>query len=180
MKSSHVLLSSLASVFILLAACTPSQRPIPGANTHSTTNPAPTSLLVEMEGGKSLRLSLADIAKLPHEKVRATERDGTTAEYSGVPLGKILAAVDAPLGDSLRGPNLALYIVAQGADHYEATYSIVEADPAFGDRHILIADQRDGHPLATRAAPLQVIVPDDKMQARWVRSLIALYVRRAP
>ncbi len=170
----------LLACCLLLGAC---QSTAPAAKSATPATAAaiiaPTSLKVDMEGGKSVTLSFAEIAAMPHEKVRVTEHDGGQAEYSGVPLGKILAAADVPLGQNLRGKNLALYIVVEGADGYKVTYSIVEADPAFGERHILLADQREGQPLADRAKPLQLIVPEDKMQARWVRMVAAIHVRRA-
>jgi hypothetical protein len=149
--------------------------------TMPATAPAgPTSITVDMEGGKSITLSINDLAKMPHEGFKATEHDGTVAAYSGVPLAAVLAKIDAPLGEkNLRGKNMALYLVAQGADGYKVIFSLDELDPGFGDRHIIVADQREGQPLGAKWGPLQIIVPQDKRQGRWVRLLSALHIRRA-
>jgi hypothetical protein len=59
------------------------------------------------------------------------------------------------------------------------TFSLAEADPDFGDRHILVADARDGQPLDAATGPLRLIVPQDTRQGRWVRMLTSIRVLRA-
>jgi hypothetical protein len=45
---------------------------------------------------------------------------------------------------------------------------------------ILLADRRDGQPLAAAEGPLRLVVPDEKRHARWVRQVRSCTVRRAP
>jgi DMSO/TMAO reductase YedYZ molybdopterin-dependent catalytic subunit len=169
--------SLLRAAAITLALCSLGQAP---ATAPATAPTAGSTLLLDMEGGKSLTLSDAEVAALPHEQVKATEHSGTVATYSGVPLDKLLEKIDAPFGEkNLRGKNMALYVVAEGADGYKTTFSLTEIDPGFSDRHILVADLREGQPLAAKWGPLQLIVPTDKRQGRWVRMLTALHIRRA-
>jgi hypothetical protein len=43
----------------------------------------------------------------------------------------------------------------------------------------LLADRRDQQPLSSREGPLRFIVPGEKRQARWVRQVTAVTIRRA-
>src|SRR5260370_83985 len=78
----------------------------------SAQTPAPTTgagLTIEGEVAKPAKLSLADLAKLPHKTVKATGHDGKENTYEGVPLIDILSAAGVPFGEQLRGQNLALF-----------------------------------------------------------------------
>jgi hypothetical protein len=44
---------------------------------------------------------------------------------------------------------------------------------------IVLADRRDDAPLEAREGPLQIIVPDEKLHARWVRQVKSLTIRRS-
>ena len=44
---------------------------------------------------------------------------------------------------------------------------------------ILLADRADGEVLDSKAGPLQIIVPDEKLHARWIRQVTAINVYRA-
>jgi len=48
-----------------------------------------------VQGGKNLPLTVADLAKLPRKEVKAKDRDGKEATYSGVELLEILLAAGA-------------------------------------------------------------------------------------
>jgi hypothetical protein len=43
---------------------------------------------------------------------------------------------------------------------------------------VLLADLRDGMPLVEREGLYRIVVPDEKKQARWVRQVTALTVRK--
>ena len=125
----------------------------------------------------SLNLSLAEIRALPHVDVKVHNGHTNTDEtYSGVPLVVLLAKVDAPLGENLRGKALTNYVVATGSDGYSVLLSLAEVDPMFHDGQIVVADSRDGQPLTT-SGPYQLIVSEDKRPARWVRNLISIAVQ---
>lgn len=155
------------------------------STTQPATNPAgattrPVALVVTFEDVKSTTLDAAAFAKLPRHTIEARNRDGVTVSYSGVELWRLLDLVEAPSGPTLRGDAMAHYIVAEGSDGYRVTLSIAETDDAFGERQILVADQLNGQPLPENAAPLQLIVPQDARQGRWVRMLDRIEVRRVP
>ena len=125
-----------------------------------------------------LELSLADIAAFQRQTIHVTDDKGTPVEYEGVPVAEILEKAGAPLGKELKGPNMAVGLVASAPDGYHVLFSLAEFDPAFTDRVILLADRRDGKPLDTREGPLRFIVPGDKRHARWIRGVTTLEVLR--
>jgi hypothetical protein len=123
-----------------------------------------------------LNLSLVQFRALPRVDVKVHNGHANTDEtYSGVPLAVLLAKVDAPLGEKLRGKALTNYVVATGSDGYSVVLSLAEVDPMFHDGQIVVADSRDGQPLTT-SGPFQLIVSEDKRPARWVKTLITISV----
>ena len=94
-------------------------------------------------------------------------------------LSDLLSKAGVPLGDKLRGPALATYVVAQASDGYAVVYSIAELDPALTDNRIILADTMDGKPLAGKEGPFRIVVPGDKRPARWIRMVNVLHVENA-
>jgi hypothetical protein len=126
-----------------------------------------------------MALSPAEFRALPHVTITVHNTHANADEtYSGVPLAVLLAKLDAPLGEHLRGNALASYIVASGSDGYSVVLSIAEADPSFHGGEILVADTRDGQPLA-KSGPFQLIVSEDKRPARWVHNLVSISLQDA-
>jgi hypothetical protein len=128
--------------------------------------------------GKSHELAPAQWETLPRVSVKAVDHGGAEATFEGVPAAELLKLAAAPLGAALRGENVALYVVAEGADGYKAVYALTEFDPAFTDRVIVVADRRSGQTLSSKEGPLRVVVPWEKRQARWVRQLVKLRIER--
>jgi hypothetical protein len=126
-----------------------------------------------------ISLSLTEFHALPHVTFTLHNTHADTDEtYSGVPLAALLAKLDAPLGEQLRGKALASYIVASGSDGYSVVLSIAEVDPGFHGGDILVADTRDGQPLG-KSGPFQLIVSEDKRPARWVHNLVSISLQDA-
>jgi len=128
---------------------------------------------------KHLDLSAVDLAAFQRQTIHVTDEKGTPAEYDGVPVAEILEKAGAPLGNSMKGPNMAVGLVAHAPDGYQVLFSLAEFDPAFSDRVILLADRRDGKPLDKREGPLRIIVPGEKRHARWIRGVDTLEVFRS-
>lgn len=139
---------------------------------------APVLIRVAGDVPRALELTSEGFAKLPRQTVQAKAHDGKESRYEGVSLVALLAKAGVPTGKDLRGPAMALYIVAEASDGYRVTFAISELDSSFTDRVILLADRRDGKPLSTREGPLQIVVPGEKKHARWVRQVIRLKVGR--
>lgn len=126
-----------------------------------------------------LRLDAAALRKLPRAAVDADEH-GRRAHFDGVALAEVLRAAGAPLGDKLRGRNLALYVRVGAADGYRAVYSLAELDPALHDGAVILADRRDGRALDAKEGPFRLVAPGDKRPARWVRQVTAIDLLAAP
>lgn len=145
-------------------------------------SPAPAADFLLSVGGeveRPLKLSAIDLARLPHRTVRAKEHDGKEATFEGVELGEVLKLAGVKFGEAMRDKSLALFLVAEARDGYRAVFALPELDHAFTDRIILLADRRDGKPLAASEGLLRIVMPDEKRQARWVRQVNSLTIRRA-
>lgn len=151
------------------------------ARTQATQSAAPViSLSVSGEVEKPLKLTAADLAKLPQRTIRAKGHDGKEAEFTGVPLVEVLKLAGVKFGEDLRGKNLSLYLVVEASDGYRAVYALPELDPAFTDKLILLAEKRDGKAMDEKEGPLRIVVPDEKRHGRWVRQVTGLVIKRAP
>ena len=129
--------------------------------------------------GKSRSVSAADLAKLARHDTTVSAHD-VTGRYSGIALTDLLALVNAPLADSLRGKSLATYVLVEAADGYRVVFSIAELDSHFTDRVVILADRKDGQPLAASEGPYRLIVPGEKRPARWARQVVRISLGRAP
>jgi len=138
------------------------------------------SLRVVGLDGDAHQITAQTWAGLPRSSVQAVDHDGKAVTFDGVAAREVLKLANAPLGKELRGKSLAVYVLAEAADGYRAVYALAEFDAEFSDRIILIADRRNGQPLADKEGPLRVVVPGEKRQARWLRELVSISVRRVP
>jgi DMSO/TMAO reductase YedYZ molybdopterin-dependent catalytic subunit len=137
-----------------------------------------TLLSIAGEVPSPVKLTSAEFAKLPRQSVRAKDHSGKESDFEGVALVDVLKQAGVKFGSDLRGPALAQYLVVEAADGYRAVFALPELDPTCTDRVILLADRRDGKPLAASEGSFRVVVPGEKRHARWVRQVIALKVGR--
>lgn len=121
-------------------------------------------------------VALSELQKMKQIDVEA-EDHGVKASFRGVALSELLAHVGAPAGKELRGDKLALYALVTAADGYRAVFALAELDPAFTDRVIIVAYQRDGKALSKPEGPFRIVVPGEKRAARWVREVTAIEIR---
>ena len=126
-----------------------------------------------------IALSAATLQGLPHREISATDDHGVTATYRGVAIRDVLTQASVPAGEAIRGKIMTRYVVVDASDGYRAVFSLAELDPAYTDRTVLIADTRNGAPLSAHDGPLQIIVPGEKRDARWVRQVTGLDVEDA-
>jgi len=99
--------------------------------------------------------------------------------FEGVALVELLQRARVPIGKDLRGDRMVTYVVVGAVDGYQVVFALPEIDPAFNDRLILLADRLDQQSLPPEEAPLRLIVPGEKRQARWVRQVTTVTIRRA-
>jgi DMSO/TMAO reductase YedYZ molybdopterin-dependent catalytic subunit len=136
--------------------------------------------VVNRSTNQVLQLSRADFASIPHRQIQAKSREGEPVTYTGVPLVELLRLAAVPLGnEQLRGKNLALYVLVEGADNLRVVFSLAELDPSFSDRVVLLADQVNGQPLPSSEGDLRLIVPGEKRFSRWVKQVTQINVLQA-
>ena len=139
---------------------------------------APATLAVHGVGGKSVALSVADLAKLPRQTFTATDH-GTPTTFEGVLLTDVLAKVDLPMGDKFHSTAASYYMLVDARDGYRAVYAWAELDSGFMDKLVYVVTKRDGKPLPDADGPFQLVAPGEKRAARWVRQVTALTIRQA-
>lgn len=154
---------------------------VTSASAQSVSSKAESEYKITVSGevARSLNLGKADLAKLTRRSVRAKDHGGAEAIYEGVALVDVLQLAGVRFGDGLRGKSLELYLVVEAADGYRAVFALPELDPVYTDRVTLLADSRDGAKLKDSEGPLRIVVACEKRQARWVRQVTSLTVKRS-
>jgi len=141
---------------------------------------APPAAVLAVQGDIASPVSLTadDLAKMPRQTVSVPAPDGTKIVYEGVTLLAVLQKAGAPFGKQLRGKVLSTYVLAKAMDGYQVVFTLGELDPDFGNETILVADKRDGKPLADKQGPFRLVCPNDHEGARSVRMLETLEIVR--
>jgi hypothetical protein len=164
----------LLSIFLTLtgmALATPLAGAAPPAPAPAASAPAALPRIV---------LSAAVLKDLPRRTVTVNDERGVRATYSGVDLGALVGAKGAPQDGTLRGEALADYVLVVGSDGYRAAFALAELDPTFSEKIVLLADTADGKPLGTDIGPYRLVIPGEKLHARWVRNVVEVDVLAAP
>jgi DMSO/TMAO reductase YedYZ molybdopterin-dependent catalytic subunit len=158
---------------IVIAACVCGGAPTPRA--QNTTGAA--TLVIAGNIPMPFTLSINEMKAMPRAAVTVGDTGGQI-KYEGVLVGELLKRAGAPVGHDLSGPAVATYVVASGADGYQAVFSLAELDPALTANDIIVADTIDGKPLSETQGPLRIVAPHDKRGVRSVRVLQKLEVVR--
>ena len=163
---------------LLFAAATlfPIQRDLGAQNT-------PPVALLTVGGAvpKPLSLSIPDLRNLPRKTLRVMDSHEKRIEvYEGVLLDDLLQEAGVAHGETLRGPLMVSYVIAEGEDGYRVVFCLAELDSAFVDSDVLVADTIDGAPIGPKQGPLRLVAPHDKRPARWVRMLKSITVVGPP
>jgi DMSO/TMAO reductase YedYZ molybdopterin-dependent catalytic subunit len=143
--------------------------------TTFASDPKPPHITVDGDIDNPIELTASDLRSMSRIKVPSHDRDGD-ATFEGVRLSDIVKRAKPRLGEKpMRGTSRGTVLV-KGADGYQVVFSLVEIDPDFNDNNIILADQRNGKPLPDPQGPFQIIAPNDKIHARWVRQVVALKI----
>jgi hypothetical protein len=176
MKQFGLLSLSLLAFACALSAPTAVAQATPAQNTPT----AAARLELIGAAGQQVNISSVDFRALPQKTVQVRNaHTGADETYQGVELSLLLARLDAPLGQKLRGKALAMYVVAEGTDKYRAVYSLAEVDPAFHNGTVVVADREAGQHI-TKDGPFKLVNTDDKRPARWVRNLASIRLSSSP
>src|SRR5262249_21527632 len=136
------------------------------------------ALLVRGEVENPLQLTLADLRAMPHLTVKAHDKNGEEVSFDGVALAEILERAKPKLTAKCCTNAANACVIVRAADNYRAVFALAEIQPDFTDRKIILADRANGRPLTEGQGPLRLLVPGEKIHARWVRQVKALDVVR--
>src|SRR5262245_15775864 len=157
-------------LLVMLAQVLPHH--ILAADTNSTV------LRVRGEVDQPLRLKLVDLQDMPRHTVKAREKNGDEVSFQGVALSELIKRAKPRLMEKCCGNAANTCVIVTAADNYRVVFSLAEIEPDFTDRKIVLADRANGQPLSESQGPLRLIVPDEKVHARWVRQVNALEIVR--
>jgi DMSO/TMAO reductase YedYZ molybdopterin-dependent catalytic subunit len=144
-------------------------------------NGATAELRISGEVAAPLTRSARDLKAVPRETRKVGNPHEKKEEiYEGVAVRELLRRAGVPQNEKLRGPAMAIYVVAEASDGYRVVYSVAELDRDFQDAGGMVADTLNGAPLGKKQGPFKMVAPHDKRPARWVRMLKSLTVRTAP
>jgi hypothetical protein len=161
-----------ASVAALLVLSTAAQSQSAGA-----TQARAAGSIAILADGKELVLSPSEIAKLERREARVVaEGASEAATVSGVRLWDLIQRAGVPSAQASGRQRAVMYVKLTGADGQSAVLALVEVDPGFSQRTVLVIDRRDGKPLDSVEGPWRVIIPDDGRHARWIRGLVTIEV----
>lgn len=135
----------------------------------------PSTVAIVLADGHAVDLSPTVLAPLPKQTITGTSH-GKTASYEGYDLRTVLSAVGIAPVESLRGKQLATYLVVTAADGYQVVFGLAELDRTLGNTLVLLTDSEDGQPLSKLDGPWRLVVPDDQRPARWVRQVVSIRV----
>jgi hypothetical protein len=120
-----------------------------------------------------------ELGGLPHTAVVVKGMDGRNRKYAGVALYDLLASAGMELGGDQRPAALTTYLWVEGSDGYRVLFSGAEVHRYIGAGEVLLADSEDGKALSKSDGPYRLVVASDKVHARWMKRVRALYVIQA-
>ncbi len=130
--------------------------------------------------GQPITLTLEQLKQIPHHAVTVVnEHSKANEKYDGVLLADLLAKINAPMGDKLRGPLMLAYVEVAATDGYRVMFALPEIDSTYQQNEIILADTVDGKPLSAKTGPLKLIAPQDKHPGRWVWGVTTISLRQA-
>jgi hypothetical protein len=153
---------SLFSVFLFLFAATAA---------HGE------GLFVKGPDGKSMTVTAAEFAALPHVTLNVVQHEQKKS-FEGVPLARLLMEVDAPFGTALRGYELTDVVLITARDGYQVVLALAEVDAGTQNGQVIVADKLNGAALPDTAGPYQLVVESDTRPARSARMIETIEVRR--
>ena len=167
--------TAVAGIVILLLGVSSglAQAPSPAA----TTDDGQVTISVNNQAPKVF--GRADIRRLPHTAAVVKGMDGRSNKFSGVALYDLLAAAGMDLGGEQRPAALTTYLWVEGKDGYRVVFSGAEIHRYIGAGDVLLVDSEDGQAIATPSGTYRLVVAGDKVRARWIRQVRALYVVQA-
>ncbi len=137
----------------------------------------PRGALTIRSAGHDSVLSAAQVATIARHDLRVAGENSTdSATVSGVTLWDLMQKAGVPAAAASGRQRGSMYVRLKGADGQSAMFGLVEIDPSFSKRTVIVADRRNGQPLDAAEGPWRAFVPDDIRHARWIRGLVLVEV----
>jgi len=146
---------------------------------HAQTDVKKTSLTIDGAVKTTIHLLARDLDKMDTVSVVSMDKANTSHRYSGVLLSELLKKAGVTLGEELKGANLLKYLLVEAQDNYKVVFALPEADPAFLERKMILANRMDGALLPDALGPFQIIIDGEKKKARFVRQVSRITVKSA-
>ena len=107
------------------------------------------------------------------ETVRFTRRG---AEHTArcVPLSLVVKPAQARLENEAKNHELGFAVFVRGRDGNAVCFSYAELMPELSQRHVWLALEVDGKPLAGKENPVRLLVPEDAKPARWTYGVTSI------
>ena len=139
MKKSQLSLSAIATSLIALLLSLSGVSVVNAQEMDHSRPSVPSShLTVRGLDGKTITISPDELGALPHKTVAVFNAHTKANEkYSGVALADLLAKIDVPLGEKVKGRLFMIAIIAEGTDSYRVLYSLAEVDPAIDRKSVV-------------------------------------------
>jgi DMSO/TMAO reductase YedYZ molybdopterin-dependent catalytic subunit len=136
----------------------------------------PGSIVIYGDVEQRLEISVSELRNLERSRFDGQFHDGRPARFEGVPVSTLLTMAGVPA--QLRSGDLVRLVVIEAADGYRAVFSLAEFNTGYRERVPILADRQDGEPIRENFGPVQLIVPGDLRQGRWVRQVECIRVER--
>lgn len=117
---------------------------------------------------------------LARDTVTAVDHNGSRGVYGGARIADILHAAGVPIGGAVRGPAARAFVRVSAVDGYAAIFTLAELETTQARCAPILAETRNGRPLAPGTGPLRIVAPCDRTHARWVREVTRLTVVVSP
>jgi hypothetical protein len=144
--------------------------------------PSPATVVIKGEAGQTVTLTASDLDALPQAGVTLSHK-GHSVTLKGARLDAVLAKVDAPRGEALRGPALADVVLVKASDGYRVALSLGEIDPSVRPEAVtgpvILAHQQGGAPLG-KDGQFRLGVGGDLRPARSARDVVEIDVLHLP
>ena len=125
-------------------------------------------------------MTLDDLQAMPSRTVEVSYTSGGAPElhtFTGVPLVDVLNTVGLPGEVADHESRLRLYIVLMARDGYQVVLTYGEIDPYLGNAPVLLAWDQDGEPIPAEHGPVQLVVPGDLFESRYIWAITGIEVR---
>lgn len=105
-----------------------------------------------------------------------------TDTYTGIKLWDLLTDAGGATVTSAKNDILSKYVIATGADGYQAVFSLGEIDPNFGNQPVTVAYSDTGGQLGPHGSDglSRMVAPGDNAGGRYVSDLVSLDVESLP